>query len=163
MSCSERGSHDSQRTACITVTVRQTASHKQVGCVFAAQRPQGNVIGTILMDHPPDCRLPWFGVILNRPRSQAHHIVEALSVLDILCRDLIACIHVTGLACADFWSRCQDVGMLTTGYSAKGLQIGPGLFSPMDFCCSQTFCVSAVVFLINEVGCHIVCNRNAEE
>src|SRR5260221_7601041 len=51
----------------------------------------------ILVDHPPDRRLPWFGVILNRPRTQAHHIVEARSVLDILCRDLIACIHVTGL------------------------------------------------------------------
>jgi hypothetical protein len=42
--------------------------------------------------------------------------------------------------------------MLTTGYRANGLQIGPGLFSPMDFCFSQTFCVSAVVFLINEVA-----------
>ena len=40
--------------------------------------------------------------------------------------------------------------MLTTGYRAKGLQIGPGLFSPMDFCFSQTFCVSSVVFLINK-------------
>src|SRR5260370_42450709 len=129
----ERGSHGPHVTACIAGTTRQTASHKQVGCVFAAQRPQGNVIGTILMDHPPDRRLPWFGVILNRPRTQAHDIVEARSVLDILCRDLIACIHVTGLTCADFWSRCQDVRMLTTGYRANGLQIGPGLFSPMDF------------------------------
>jgi outer membrane protein len=33
--------------------------------------------------------------------------------------------------------------MLTTGYRANGLQIGPGLFSPMDFCFRQTFCVSA--------------------
>src|SRR6202795_4594590 len=163
MSCSERGSHDTQRAACIAVTIRQTSSHKQVGCVFAAQRPQGNVIVTILVDHPPNRRLPWFGVILNRPRPQAHHIVEARSVLDILCRHLIACIHVTGLTCANFWSRCQDVGMLTTGYSAKGLQIGSGLFSPMDFCFSQTFSFSAVVFLINEVGCPNVFNRNAEE
>ncbi len=76
------------------------------------------------MDHPPDRRLPWFGVILNRPRPQAHHIVEARSVLDILCRDLIACIHVTGLTCADFWSRCQDVRMLTTGYRANFTAIG---------------------------------------
>jgi len=37
-----------------------------------------------------------------------------------------------------FLSRCQDVRMLTTGYRAMALQIGPGLFSPMDFCFSQT-------------------------
>src|SRR5260370_29443658 len=115
------------------------------------------------MDHPADRLLPWVGVILNRPRPKAHHVVEARSVLDILCRHLVACIHVTGLACADFWSRCQDVRMLATGYRANGLQIGPGLFPPMYFGFRQTFSVSAVVFLINEVVCDVVCNRNAEE
>lgn len=88
------------------------------------------------MDHPPERRLPWFGMILDWPRPQAHHIGEACSVLDILCRDLIMCIHVTGLTCAYFGSRCEDIHLLTTRYRANGLHIGPGLFSPMDFCFS---------------------------
>src|SRR5258708_37314872 len=102
-------------------------------------------------------------MILHRPRSQANHIVEVCSVLDILCRYLIECIHVTGLTCSNFWSSSEDIRVLTTRQSANGFQIGSGLFSPVDFRFGQTLCIPGVVLLINEVGCHVVCDGNTEE
>src|SRR5258708_17027576 len=102
-------------------------------------------------------------MILHRPRSQANHIVEVCSVLDVLCRYLIKCIYVTGLTRPNFWSSCQDIRVLTTWESANGLQIGSGLFSSTDLRFGQTLCISGVVLLINEVSCHVVCDGNAEE
>src|SRR5258708_16828719 len=163
MSCAERGPHDTKGAASIAITIRQPSSNKQVGRIFAGECPQRNVIGAILVDHPPDGRLPWFCMILHRPRSQANHIVEVCSVLDILCRYLIECIHVTGLTCSNFWSSSKDIRVLTTRQSANGLQIGPGLFSPIDFRFGQTLCISGVVILITEVGCHVVCDGTPEE
>src|SRR5713226_828638 len=163
VSGAEGGSHDTERAACIAISIRQTSSNKQVGRIFAAERPQGNVIGAILVDHPPDSWLPWLRVVLNRPRSQANHIVEVGSVLDIVCRYLIARIHMTGLTCSNFWSSCQDVRVLATSDSANGLHIGPGLFSPINFRFGQALCISAVVLLINEIRCHVVGDWNAEE